>query len=55
MENSKKIAVSFFEKSRPNAPKNSLDGVIPFSWSNEKELQKGKYKGQKIITLPKRK
>lgn len=55
MESLKKLPINFFEKSRPNAPKNSLDNVIPFKWSDEKGILKGNYKGKKVVTLPKRK
>lgn len=54
MELSKKLPTNFFEKSRPNAPKNSLKKVTPFKWSNEQDILKGKYKDKKIITLSKK-
>lgn len=53
MELSKKLPLSFFEKSRPNAPKNSLKKTKPFKWSKEKEILSGKYKNDKIIELSK--
>lgn len=31
----KKLPLSFFEKSRPNAPRNSLKDIIPIKWSKE--------------------
>ena len=54
METIKKLSLSFFEKSRPNAPKDSLKDVIPFNWSNKKEILKGKYSEDKIIKLSKK-
>ncbi len=53
METMKKLPLSFFEKSRPNAPRNSLKDVIPFKWSNEKEILSGKHTKEKIVELPK--
>lgn len=47
----KGLPTSFFEKSRPNTPKNSLDKIIPFKWSNEKEIISGKQKEKVIIKL----
>lgn len=49
MEKLKKMSISFFEKPRPNAPKNSLKDIIPIKWSKkvingEKEV---------IVSLPK--
>lgn len=35
MENLKKLPLSFFEKPRPSAPKNSLKDIIPIKWSKE--------------------
>ena len=49
----KRLSLNFFEKSRPNAPKNSLKKIKPFEWSNEKEVLSSKYKNDKIIKLPK--
>ena len=54
MEESKKLPKSFFEKSRPNAPKKSLKKIIPFKWSNENEILKGINKNKKIINLIKK-
>jgi len=54
METIKGLPLNFFEKSRPNAPKNSLKDVIPFKWSNEKEILSGKKKGQVVVELPKK-
>ena len=51
MNYEKRLPKSFFEKSRPNAPKNSLDEIIPFKWSNEKEIINGKFKNKVIIKL----
>lgn len=53
MEISKKISLDFFQKSRPNTSKESLKKIIPFKWSNEKEILSGKYKDRKIIKLTK--
>ena len=44
---------SFFEKERPLAPKDSLKDIIPFKFSNEKDIKNGMYKNQKIIKLAK--
>ena len=49
MEKLKRLPISFFEKTRPNAPKNSLDDVIPIKWS--KEVMNGKKKVK--VSLPK--
>lgn len=38
METMNKLLLSFFEKSRPNALRNSLRDVTPFKWSNEKKF-----------------
>ena len=54
MDSKKRLPKSFFEKSRPNAPKNSLDEIIPFKWSNEKEIINGKFKDKVIIKLKER-
>lgn len=54
METIKKLPLSFFEKSRPNAPRNSLKDIKPFSWSNEKEIFSGKKSKKIIIGLPKK-
>ena len=54
METIKKLPISFFEKSRPNAPKDSLKDVIPFKFSNN-DVKKGKYKNKVVITSPKQK
>lgn len=54
MDTIKRLPLSFFEKSRPNAPKNSLKNVIPFEWSNEKAILSGKKRGQVIAELPKK-
>lgn len=54
MELQKKLPLNFFEKSRPNTPKNSLKKTKKFKWSNEKEILTGKYKRDKIIELPKK-
>ena len=51
MELNKKLPLSFFEKSRPNAPKNTLKDTAPFKWSNEKEILSGKKKEETIIEL----
>ncbi len=48
MENSKKLPISFFEKPRPSAPKNSIKEIIPIKWS--KEVIAGKKKV--IVHLP---
>lgn len=53
MELKKELPLSFFEKPRQNAPKNSLKDVIPFKWSNEKEILNGKNKDKVIVELPK--
>ena len=53
MEIKKSLPLNFFEKSRPNAPKNSLKDVMPFQWSNEKEILSSKKKGQVIVELSK--
>ena len=53
MELLKKIPLSFFEKSRPNIEKKSLEKTKPFKWSDEKGILSGKYKKDKIIKLPK--
>ena len=53
MELPKNFPLSFFEKSRPNTPKDSLKKTEPFKWSKEKEILSGKYKKDKIIQLPK--
>ena len=47
----KGLSKSFFEKSRPNTPKNLLLEIIPFKWSNEKEIIEGSKKGKVIIKL----
>ena len=52
METIKGLPLSFFEKSRPNAPKNALKKVSPFKWTNEKEILSGKKKEQVIVKLP---
>lgn len=49
MEKLKKLPLSFFEKPRPNAPKNSLKDIIPIEWS--KEVIDGNKKI--IVSLPK--
>lgn len=49
MELKKELPLSFFEKPRQNAPKNSLKDVNPFKWS--KEVLSGKE--QILVTLPK--
>ncbi len=49
MDTIKRLPSSFFEKSRPNAPENSLKDVVPFDWS--KEVLSGKKKV--IVELPK--
>ncbi len=49
MENLKKLPISFFEKPRPNSPKNSLKDIIPIKWS--KEVINGKK--EVIVSLPK--
>lgn len=56
METIKKLPLSFFEKSRPNAPKKIKrdDEIIPFKWSNENEILSGKYKNDTIVELPKK-
>lgn len=46
----KKIPKSFFEKSRPEAQNKSLKDIVPFKFSNDKEVKKGKYKNKIIIT-----
>ena len=51
MNYEKRLPKSFFEKSRPNAPKNYLDEIVPFKWSNEKEIINGKFKNKVIIKL----
>lgn len=53
MESMNKLPLSFFEKSRPNAPKDSLKDVFPFKWSNEKKILSGKQAKEKIVGLPK--
>ena len=50
----KKLPLSFFEKSRPTTPRDSLKKTIPFKWSNEKEILCGKYAKEKIIELTKK-
>lgn len=54
MELFKKLPTSFFEKSRPNAPKDSLKKVKSFEWSNEKEVLDRKYRNKKIIEISKK-
>lgn len=49
----KELPLSFFEKTRQNAPKNSPKDVIPFKWTNEKEILSGKNKEKVIVELPK--
>lgn len=49
MDTIKRLPLSFFEKSRPNAPKNSLKDIVPIEWS--KEVLSGKKKV--IVELPK--
>ena len=44
MELNKKLPLSFFEKTRKNVSKKSLNDVKPFKWSNEKETLNGKKK-----------
>ena len=44
MNKIKGLSKSFFEKGRPNTPKDSLLEIIPFKWSNEKEIIEGKKK-----------
>ena len=51
MDKIKGLPKSFFEKSRPNTPKNSHLEIIPFKWSNEKEIIEGSKKGKVIIKL----
>ena len=51
MNSNGRLPKSFFEKSRSNAPKNYLDEIIPFKWSNEKEIINGKFKNKVIIKL----
>ena len=47
------INKKFFEKERPNAPKNTLKkDVVPLNLKNEKELLKGDKKIK--VTLPKK-
>ena len=53
MDTIKRLPLSFFEKTRPNAPKNSLKDIVPFKWSNEKEILSGQKKKQVIVKLPK--
>lgn len=49
MENSKRrLPISFFEKPRPSAPRDSMKNIIPIKWS--KEVMNGKK--QIIVTLP---
>ena len=51
MNSNKRLPKSFFEKSRPNALKNYLNEIVPFKWSNEKEIINGKFKNKVIIKL----
>ena len=51
MNYDKRLPKNFFEKSRPNAPKNFLNEIISFKWSNEKEIINGKFKNKVIIKL----
>ncbi len=53
METQVKLPKSFFEKVRPEAPKDSLKSVLPFKFTNDKEVKKGKYKNKTIIKLVK--
>ena len=50
METIKKLPLSFFEKRRPNAPKNSLKDIETIKWS--KNILNGKKKI--IVSLPKK-
>ena len=52
MEIINKLSKSFFEKERPIASNDSLKNVIPFIFTNNEEVKKGKYKDKKIISLP---
>ena len=49
MGTKKKLPLSFFEKPRKNAPKNSLNDVEPIKWSKE-VLEEKK---QILVTIPK--
>lgn len=51
MEVIKELPIDFFEKTRPNAPE-TLKEIIPFKWSNEKEILSGKRTKEVIVTLP---
>lgn len=42
METMKKLPLSFFEKSRPNAPRNSFKDVMPIKWSKKLLMEKKK-------------
>ena len=48
----KTLPISFFEKKRPEAPRDSLKNTVPFKWSNEEEILSGKKRNEVIIQLP---
>ena len=50
MDTINKLPLSFFEKSRPKASKNSLDDIEPIKWS--KEVIDGKQ--EIVVNLPKK-
>lgn len=48
------LPLSFFEKQRQNVipSKNHDDKIMPFIFSNNKEVKKGNFKDKVIIKLP---
>lgn len=55
MEISKGLPKSFFEKPRTIASKDSLKDIIPFVFTDDEKVRKGKYKKQTIINLTRKK
>lgn len=50
----KKLPKNFFEKERQLAPKDSLKEIIPFKFSNNEDIKKGKYKDKILVTTEKK-